>query len=59
MGYHAETVAYYKVPKRLRRLVILIVISIGVDKKLKLSKPCENCQRMLGGKCKIFYSTDE
>jgi hypothetical protein len=56
-SYHAEIVAYYRTPKRFRPHITLLVIRINAEGELCMSKPCENCQRILGDKkIKVVHS---
>lgn len=58
-AYHAEIVAFFRVPPKLRKDVILYVTRTSPDGTTRLSKPCQNCQRMLKRwKTKIYYTTD-
>lgn len=62
---HAEVMTYYRVPKRLRRRpIVLLVVRISRDRRmpdrLRLSKPCAACQEFIAARrLRVIYSTDE
>jgi deoxycytidylate deaminase len=56
-SYHAEIIAYYRTPPRLRHNITLLVIRIDSEGNLTNSAPCSNCKRMLCNKrVKLVYS---
>jgi deoxycytidylate deaminase len=59
---HAEVAAIKNVKKKDRQKLkdaTLIVVRVGNDGNIKMSKPCENCRRFIesSGIKKVFYST--
>lgn len=59
---HAEVAAIRSVPKKFRHKLkdaTLIVVRVGNDGNVKLSKPCTNCSEYIekNGIKKVFYST--
>lgn len=57
-SFHAEVATYYRIPKRFRKdLILLVVRSKGNN--LKNSKPCANCQTFIRNKnIRVYYSDD-
>jgi cytidine deaminase len=55
LSYHAEISCLYKVPKKIRTKIILIVIRINNEGKLLNSDPCQNCRKVLNRKRIIVY----
>lgn len=56
---HAEIVTYFRVPKRFRHRMYLIVVRLGPLGNLKQSKPCEKCMEFFRGKkITIYYSNE-
>ena len=54
---HAEVMTWYKIPKRFRKDIILVVIRKSVTGELACSKPCDKCQLFLTlKKIKTYYS---
>ena len=62
---HAETDALAHLPARMtraqRRKLCVIVIRVGHDGELRMSKPCKHCIRHLAasGVKEVAYSTDD
>jgi deoxycytidylate deaminase len=57
---HAEVAAIKAVKNRQQlKNSTLIVVRVGNDDNIKLSKPCENCKQFIerSGIKKVFYST--
>jgi len=66
-SHHAEILSFFRVPKRFRHRISLLVIRIGPNGRLKCSKPCENCTRFFSTQriksvtkgLMVYYSTEE
>jgi tRNA(Arg) A34 adenosine deaminase TadA len=56
---HAETSAFYSVPRKLRARIFLVVVRISRDGSPRLSRPCENCQKIIERYKLVVYYTDE
>lgn len=66
-SHHAEILSFFRVPKRFRHRISLLVIRIGPNGRLKCSKPRENCTRFFSTQriksvtkgLMVYYSTEE
>jgi Cytidine and deoxycytidylate deaminase zinc-binding region len=57
---HAEVAAYYKIPKRHRHRIILLVIRVMASGSMGISKPCKSCEKFIARKkLKVLHSTPE
>lgn len=57
-SYHAEVLSFFRVPKRFRKRISLLVIRLGPDGTFKHSRPCESCVKFFAGKnIVVYYST--